>query len=584
MPDTPPSHPAGISPEFLALQAAVAGEYSLVRELGRGGMGVVFLAREVALDRLVAIKLLPPVLATDALLRERFLREAKTAAQLSHPHIVAIHAVATRADLVFFVMEYVDGGTLGDRLRRDGALVRDEALRIVQETAWGLAHAHARGVVHRDVKPDNILLETGSDRALVTDFGIARASETTDPALGAGTMHYMSPEQAQGTGDARADIYALGITAWHALAGRRPFEGQGGAALLAMQSRSEAPPIRSVVPTIPSPIADAIDRAVRLDPAARWPTMEEFARALGDARALAPQLPIPVRRYAREAVEHSDRLGMALGVSASAFLAAVLVDVLFSTFLGIESAIYMLIGLTTGGMALALLGAHVIELRELASRGYSREAALRAIAALEAEEAPVRRSSGMPLWNTVPGVVGGAVIAMVAGMAMMVGGETVLALPGLLATILAPALAVRRVATLRGVRGKWWTRFLRSGVGASAWRLFTFKVKRTAVAEVAGEPTALALGGAVQAVFAALPPGEQQQLAGVPDVISRLEQIALDRSHPKSTEAVMALETLRLDLMRLRAGQLATEGITEDLGALQRIGWYVDARGGSGER
>src|SRR5690606_13493033 len=117
-----------------------------------------------------------------------FLREAKTAAQLSHPHIVAIHAVATRGELVFFVMEYVDGGTLGDRLRRDGALPRDEALRVVQETAWALAHAHARGVVHRDVKPDNILLEVGSDRVLVTDFGIARAGENTDPSVGAGTM------------------------------------------------------------------------------------------------------------------------------------------------------------------------------------------------------------------------------------------------------------------------------------------------------------------------------------------------------------------------------------------------------------
>ncbi len=566
------------SPEFLALQGAVAGRYSLVRELGRGGMGVVFLAREVALDRLVAIKLLPPALAVDERLRERFLREAKTAAQLAHPHIVAIHAVETIGDCVYFAMEHVAGGSLGERLRRDGALPQREALRIVQETAWALAHAHARGVVHRDVKPDNILLEEGSDRALVTDFGIAHAGGLSDPALGAGTMHYMSPEQAQGGADTRADIYALGITAWHALAGRRPFEGQGGVALLAMQSRDEAPPVRTAVPTLPPPIAEAIDRAVRRDPDERWPTMEEFARALGDARALAPQVPLPLRRYAREAVEHSDRLGMAIGMSAGAFLAAALVDVLFSTFLGIESAIFLLIGLATVGMALALLGAHVVELRELASRGYGRESALRAIAELEAEEAPVRRPAGMPLWNTVSGVVGGSAIAMVAGMALMVGGQAMLAVPGLLIATLAPAMAVRRVATLRGVRGKWWTRFLRSGLGARAWQLFTLNVQRTQVADVDGEPTALALGGAVQAVYAALPPGEQQQLAGVPDVIARLEQIALDRANPRSTEAVMALETLRLDLMRLRAGQLATAGITEDLGALERVGWYVDAR------
>src|SRR6186713_2662096 len=161
------------SAEFLDLQAALAGEYSLQRELGRGGMGVVYLARDVHLDRDVAIKVLPPELGT-AESRERFLREARTAAGLSHPHIVPIHRVGEADGFVFFVMSYVEGETLGERLRNRGPLPHADATRVMREVAWALAYAHGRGIVHRDIKPDNILLEAGTGRALVTDFGIAR--------------------------------------------------------------------------------------------------------------------------------------------------------------------------------------------------------------------------------------------------------------------------------------------------------------------------------------------------------------------------------------------------------------------------
>src|SRR3954449_10412720 len=133
--------------EFLALQAALAGEYSLQRELGRGGMGVVYLARDVQLDRDVAIKVLPTHLAHDAAARERFLREARTAAGLSHPHIVPIHRVSEAGGLVFFVMSYVAGETLGERLRREGPLPPAEAMRVLREVAWALAYAHGRGIV-----------------------------------------------------------------------------------------------------------------------------------------------------------------------------------------------------------------------------------------------------------------------------------------------------------------------------------------------------------------------------------------------------------------------------------------------------
>src|SRR6478672_11253662 len=161
---------------FLAFQSAVVGRYSLERELGRGGMGVVYLAREVRLDRPVAIKLLPPEFAAQERLRDRFLREAGTAARLSHPYIVPIHSVDEVGDFVFYVMAYVDGDTLAQRVASRGPLSAGDATRVMREVAWALAYAHAQGVVHRDVKPANILLERGTERAMVTDFGIARAT------------------------------------------------------------------------------------------------------------------------------------------------------------------------------------------------------------------------------------------------------------------------------------------------------------------------------------------------------------------------------------------------------------------------
>src|SRR3954468_23664202 len=176
--------PNPADPLFLEFQSAVVGRYSLERELGRGGMGVVYLAREVRLDRPVAIKLLPPELAAQERLRDRFLREARTAARLSHPYIVPIHAVDEAGDFVFYVMAYVDGETLAQRVAARGPLAAADATRIMREVAWALAYAHAQGVVHRDVKPANILLERGTERAMVTDFGIARSYAGGHTAVG----------------------------------------------------------------------------------------------------------------------------------------------------------------------------------------------------------------------------------------------------------------------------------------------------------------------------------------------------------------------------------------------------------------
>src|SRR6184192_1549619 len=185
---------------FLSFQSALAGRYSLERELGRGGMGVVYLAREVRLDRPVAIKLLPPELAAQQALRDRFLREARTAARLSHPYVVPIHSVDEIDGFVFYVMAYVDGETLAQRVSARGPLPPHDVMRILREVAWALAYAHAQGIVHRDIKPANILIERGNERSMVTDFGIARAAQGGDTAIGEvlGTPEYMSPEQAAG--------------------------------------------------------------------------------------------------------------------------------------------------------------------------------------------------------------------------------------------------------------------------------------------------------------------------------------------------------------------------------------------------
>ena len=168
--------PAPPDPLYLAFQQALAGNYSIERELGRGGMGVVYLAREVHLDRLVAIKLLPPELSVRPTLRDRFLREARLAAKLSHPNIIPIHSVSETDGFVYFVMAYVEGETLTQRVHARGPVSASDGIRLLREAAWALGYAHGQGVVHRDVKPDNILIEAATGRALVADFGIAAAT------------------------------------------------------------------------------------------------------------------------------------------------------------------------------------------------------------------------------------------------------------------------------------------------------------------------------------------------------------------------------------------------------------------------
>src|SRR5437879_5557303 len=279
---------------------ALGSSYTVEGELGRGGMGVVYKARDERLKRQVAIKVLPPELAFREEIRIRFLREAETAARLSHPHIVPIHSVGEGPDgLVYFVMAYVDGESLAARLKRRERLPPEEARRIMMETADALGAGHALGIIHRDVKPDNILLEGSRGRTVLTDFGIAKAlTSTTGPGtltatgVAIGTPHYMSPEQAAGDReiDGRSDIYSLGVVGYQMLAGELPFSAPTVPGLLLKQITEQAPNLQDKTPTCPDDLASCVMRSLEKEPEARWPTADALRRAL-ESRSAPPYRP-----------------------------------------------------------------------------------------------------------------------------------------------------------------------------------------------------------------------------------------------------------------------------------------------------
>lgn len=278
----------GDAEAFARFAAALAGQYELEREIGRGGMGIVYLARDARLDRRVAIKTLPPHLANDTVVRERFLREARTAARLSHPNIVPIHRADEIGGHVFFVMGFVDGESLAQRIRRLGVVDPREVLRVLTDVASALAYAHGSGVIHRDVKAENILLDAKTGRAMVTDFGIARMAEAAPlTATGQllGTVYYVSPEQVSGERvDARTDIYSLGVVGFLALSGKFPFDAALASAVLIAHVTKNAPPIHTVSEHIPRPLADIVDRCLAKDPAARFQHCDQLIAALADIR------------------------------------------------------------------------------------------------------------------------------------------------------------------------------------------------------------------------------------------------------------------------------------------------------------
>jgi eukaryotic-like serine/threonine-protein kinase len=299
--------PALVGSEFSELWSALASQYAVERELGRGGMGAVFLARDVRLDRQVAIKVLPPHLAAEGELRDLFLREARTAARLSHPHIVPVFRADEIAGHPFFAMPFIEGENLAERVSARGPLPPADAVRTLREVAWALAYAHAHGVVHRDVKPENIMIERGSGRSIVTDFGIARVEfgpVFAQDALIMGTASYMSPEQIDGEPlDGRSDLYSLGVVGFHVLSGALPFAGGSVTALLDAHKRQPAPPLTAVAPHVPGPIAAVIDRCLAKERDARYSTGESLADALEKALRLSEPTVVRTGEFAVAARE-----------------------------------------------------------------------------------------------------------------------------------------------------------------------------------------------------------------------------------------------------------------------------------------
>src|SRR5687767_11308956 len=291
--------------------SVLAPHYEVDSEIGRGGMGIVYVAKDVRLKRNVAIKLLPPELAFRADIRSRFLREAETAAQLSHPNIVPIYNVEERDNLVFFIMAFISGDNLATRLQQHGAMEPGEVRRILREVADALGYAHKRRVVHRDIKPDNILLDADTGRAMVTDFGIARAltdtgdSRLTATGMAIGTPAYMSPEQSAGETqiDGRSDLYSLGVVGYQIACGELPFNAPNTPSML-VKHLSEMPmPVDEKQPDLPADLARAIMLMLEKDPANRFPDAQSVVVALSSGvmptlrTVQAPSAPMGLAGY-----------------------------------------------------------------------------------------------------------------------------------------------------------------------------------------------------------------------------------------------------------------------------------------------
>jgi eukaryotic-like serine/threonine-protein kinase len=606
---------------FLSFQQAVVGRYSLERELGRGGMGVVYLAREVLLDRPVAIKLLPPELAARPELRDRFMREARTAARLSHPYIVPIHAVDEIGGFVFIVMAYVDGGTLAQRLAAHGPLPAHDVTRIMREVAWALAYAHAQGVVHRDIKPANILLERGTGRAMVADFGIARLAETTgDTAAGVvlGTPEFMSPEQATAEElDGRSDLYALGIVAYLALTGTLPFTANTAQGVIAQHLTQPPPPVATIARGIPRSLAQAIDKCLQKQPSGRFPNGEALADALAPGIEKRPEVPIPIRVFL-------DRRRMGMLMIPATVTITLIAPIMQVARHGGHVAPVLII---TAMIALAVgfpLSMIVYRLRKVLRVGYGLDdliAALRASFERHREEflyeyggEATTRERVLRFVGASGLVIGGAgVIAAIAMPHQLMRVGAAVGFIGLYAGMVGTAFSSRWRRLRRGT-GSLWSKMWSGPVGKQLAQLASIKLGDRAV--LADRPTEMAIAMSAEAMFATFPKELRESLGDVPKVLhdleaharairSRIEDLdaslaeaqrgparavatnrqdalvadltdARERAQVRLEQIVTALENLRLDLLRLRAGGGSVEGITLDLAAAREFGQEAD--------
>jgi hypothetical protein len=371
------------------VQSTLHKRYHLERELGAGGMGAVYLAQDLQLQRQVAIKVLPPELAVRPELRERFLRETRVAAGFSHPNIVAVHAVEEHPQLLCFVMGFIEGETLGQRVRRAGPLGAAEAVRLLQEVAWALSYAHGRGVVHRDIKPDNILIERATGRALVTDFGIARSTASNATGLTqvgevVGTPQFMSPEQAAGEPlDGRSDLYSLGVVAFFAVTGRLPFDAPNAQSVMAMHLTQAAPRVASLRPDLPKALCAAIDRCLEKDPAKRFETGEALAAALDIMRAARREVAPAVRMFQLQATQ-GVRACLIIIMLASVFLDRIQGD-------GGDVAVWKLLGgIATAAVLWGMFAQLVGRARYLLTVGFTFDEVREGLTVILAERAEAR--------------------------------------------------------------------------------------------------------------------------------------------------------------------------------------------------
>ena len=280
------------------LKPALADRYAVQRELGSGGMATVYLATDLKLERHVAVKVLKAELAA-VLGKERFLREVKITAKLEHPHILGLYDSGEADGFLYYIMPYVEGESLRDRLNREKQLPLDDALQIAREVADALSYAHSHDVLHRDIKPENILLEAG--HAVVSDFGIARAitaaggDRLTETGVALGTPTYMSPEQAAGSKDldGRSDLYSLGCVLYEMLAGQPPFTGPTVESVIHQHLTVEAQSIANLRPAVPVEIAGVLARALAKTPADRFSPVGQFAEALSAAQTVPRPVEAP---------------------------------------------------------------------------------------------------------------------------------------------------------------------------------------------------------------------------------------------------------------------------------------------------
>ena len=601
---------------FLDFQSALAGRYSLEREVGRGGMGVVYLAREVRLDRPVAIKLLPPSKTADPKLRERFLREARTAAKLSHPNVISIHAVEETGGFVFFAMAYVEGETLTERVRRRGPLPPSEAARILRDVAWALAYAHGQGVVHRDVKPDNILIEQGSGRVLVADFGIAGVVAGAGALVAGevvGTPEFMSPEQALGEAvDARSDLYSLGVVGYFALSGTLPFEAAKATDVLAKQVTEAAPPLASAAPGVPRRLAQAIDRCLAKDPADRPDGTATLAEQLSHALEQRRELPVALRAF----VKHDARLD---GGGVLIYPFAMLFAAPLAGWLGGSVAA----GFATlvAGYTVVPLGVLVNRARRLLKAGFGHSdlgVAFKAEIERGREERAFGVGHGPSLIERILKRIA-AVSFSVAGLgifagATLGGGDALFSLvaisagAGLISGFSVLVMLQRR----RDVDSEFWGRLWTGRLGRWLFGIARpFAGAKAIPASLTHRPTELSIGMAAEQLYESLPKETQRQLRDLPDVVHRLEDDAQRTRHrledlqealgdagrtaadptigarhdriladltaerelvqKRLADAVAALETIRLNLLRLHAGTGSVQSLTTDLGLAREV-------------